>query len=171
MLKIFTTQLFGVFKKIQEHEDEKIEDCSRLLAQTITRNGTIHIKGFGELEGIASVILNSYESLPTCVPYDGKGMKAGDCILVFSSKANDEQLKKLIQHAMAENVSIVSVAGVEKEAETILNEEFHIDTKLLNGLVPGDDGERFGYPIFILALYVYYALYFNTQEILDEYEG
>ncbi|MCF6410898.1 DUF2529 family protein [Pseudalkalibacillus salsuginis] len=170
MLKIFTTQLFGVFKKIQDHEDEKIEDCSRLLAQTITGNGTIHIIGFGELEGIASVIVNGHESLPACTPYAGKEMEAGDCILVFAGKTNDEQFEKLVHHTVTENVPIVSVAGVEKEAALLLNENFHIDTKLLNGLVPGDDGGRYGFPVFITALYVYYALYFNTKEMLEEYE-
>ncbi|MGP4081618.1 DUF2529 family protein [Pseudalkalibacillus sp. R45] len=170
MLKIFTTQLSGVFKKIDEQEDDTLEDCSRLLAQTITGNGTIHIKGFGELEGIASAITGSSESLPACVPYGENVVEAGDCILAFANKARDIEMEKLVAQAESEGISVVSVAAVEKGDEPIPNEEFHIDTKLLKPLVPGDDGERIGYPVFMLALYIYYALYFNTNEMLAEYD-
>ncbi|WP_221567325.1 DUF2529 family protein [Alkalihalobacillus sp. TS-13] len=170
MLKIFTTQLSGVFKRIEEQEDETIEDCSRLLAQTITGNGTIHIKGFGELEGIASAITESSESLPACASYGENIVKAGDCILAFANNARNIELEKLITQTESEGISVVSVAAVEKGDEPVPNEEFHIDTKLLMPLVPGEDGERIGYPVFMLALYVYYALYFNTNEMLAEYD-
>ncbi|WP_261131108.1 DUF2529 domain-containing protein [Bacillus sp. Marseille-Q3570] len=170
MLKIFTTQLSGVFKKIEEQEDEAIEDCSRLLAQTITGNGTIHIKGIGELEGIPSAIMDSNESIPACAPYGESVVESGDCILAFANNTRNIELEKLITQAESEGISVVSVAAVEKGDEPIPNEEFHIDTKLSMPLVPGEDGERIGYPVFMLALFVFYALYFNTNEMLTEYD-
>ncbi|MGG1686963.1 DUF2529 family protein [Pseudalkalibacillus sp. NRS-1564] len=42
MLKIFTTQLMGKFKIIQDQHEMVIEDISRLFAQTITGGGTVY---------------------------------------------------------------------------------------------------------------------------------
>lgn len=170
MLKIFTTQLFGVFRKIQESEEDRIEDCARLLAQSVIGDGTIYVKGFDELEAIATVIVNSEERIPSVSPYRKDiELKPEDCLLVFSNRANDDRSLKVLEAARSVGASTVSVGAVESGQETAID-EFHIDTKLLKGLVPDDEGRRIGYPTFMCALYAYYALYFTVSEMLEEYD-
>lgn len=170
MLKIFTTQLFGVFRKIQEQEEDRIEDCGRLLAQTIIGDGTIYIKGLDGMDAIEGVIMNSNEKLPAIQSYHDKvDLKPEDCLLIFARTADDERLLKSLDVAHSSGASVLSVGAV-KEDKPSENEEFHIDMKILNGLVPDDEGNRVGYPPVMCGLYVYYALFFTVSEMLEEYE-
>lgn len=47
MIKIFNTQLNGVFQKINNQETE-IDIAARLLAQAILGEGKVYVKGFGD---------------------------------------------------------------------------------------------------------------------------
>ncbi len=47
--------------------------------------------------------------------------------------------------------------------------DVHIDTRLIKPLLPGDDGNRVGFPSPMAALYIYYALKFIIDDILDDY--
>ncbi|MCF6138932.1 DUF2529 family protein [Pseudalkalibacillus berkeleyi] len=170
MLKIFTTQLFGVFRKIQEQEEDRIEDCGRLLAQTIIGDGTIYIKGFDEMDAIAGVIMNSNEKLPSIQRYHEKvELEPEDCLLIFARTADDERLQRLVEATHSCGTSVLTIGAVEEDQPS-KNEEFHIDMKIIYGLVPDDEGKRVGYPPFMCALYVYYALFFTVSEMLEEYE-
>lgn len=170
MLKIFTTQLFGVFRKIQETEEDRIEDCARLVAQSVIGDGMIYVKGFDELDAIVHVIMESEEKIPSVAPYqDNMELEPEDCLLIFSKTADDDRSKALLETARSNGASTVSLGAVEDGNEPGIN-EFHIDTKLLKGLVPDDEGRRIGYPVFMCALYAYYALYFTVSEMLEEYD-
>ncbi|WP_349408848.1 DUF2529 family protein [Pseudalkalibacillus sp. SCS-8] len=169
MLKIFTTQLFGIFRKIQEHEEERVEDCARLLAQSVIGDGKVYIKGFNELESIPHVIMESEERISSMLPYTNEvELRPEDALLIFIKTTDDERLTELLDQAKSAGTSTITVGAVEKGEEPG-TDEFHIDTKLLQGLVPDDEGRRIGYPTFMCALYVYYALFFTLSEMLEEY--
>lgn len=52
MLKIFTTQLTGIFSRIQDKESDAIEDGARLLAQAVISGHSIYLYGANELQGV-----------------------------------------------------------------------------------------------------------------------
>ncbi|WLD93191.1 DUF2529 family protein [Alkalihalobacillus sp. AL-G] len=171
MLKIFTTQLFGVFRNIQEKNEEVLEDCSRLLAQTITADGTVFVEGLDELEAVSVAAITSEETLPSIAPFDSKTvLEPQDCLIVFAKTTDDERLKQLVEVAGANGASIISI-GAMIEEKGFINTDFHIDTTLLTGLVPTDEGDRSGYPVVMCTLYVFHALVFTTREMLEEYDG
>lgn len=53
MLKMFSTQLTGLFNRLQEKEDFSIEDGARLLAQAAAGEGTVYIFGIKEMQAVA----------------------------------------------------------------------------------------------------------------------
>ena len=61
MLKMFTTQLTGLFKKIAEKEEFSFEDGARLLAQ----GQTIYLLGFKEMKAV------EFEALEGAEPFKG----------------------------------------------------------------------------------------------------
>ena len=52
MSKILTTQLTGLLQRIQQSEEESIEETARLLAQAAIGQGYVYFASFGELVGI-----------------------------------------------------------------------------------------------------------------------
>ena len=70
MLKMFSTQLTGLFKSIMEKEEFNIEDAARLLTQAAVGEGTIYIYGFGEMEGVTNEALQGIEPLLKAKAYN-----------------------------------------------------------------------------------------------------
>ena len=70
MLKIFSTQLNSLFKKVMEKEEFNMEDAARLLAQAAVGDGTIYIHGFGEMDGVTKEALNGIEPFIKAKAYD-----------------------------------------------------------------------------------------------------
>ncbi|WP_257347498.1 DUF2529 domain-containing protein [Pseudalkalibacillus decolorationis] len=169
MLKIFTTQLFGVFRNIQEKNEETIEDCSRLIAQTVTAGGNIYLKGFDELGAVTTAAIVGDEKLPSVAPYNNE-MSLGptDCLLIFTKTSDDPRLEEMLAIAHRSGASFITVGAIV-ENEELINKDFHIDTTLVQGLVPTETGDRSGYPTVMCGLYIYHALVFNTLEMLEEY--
>lgn len=52
MLKMFSTQLTGLFNRIQDKEEFSIEDGARLLAQAAVGDGSIYICGLKEMAAV-----------------------------------------------------------------------------------------------------------------------
>ncbi|MCA0991198.1 DUF2529 family protein [Guptibacillus hwajinpoensis] len=172
MLKIFTTQLMGKFKGIQDQHEMIIEDISRLFAQIITGGGTVYFYGENELQGAALEAVYGSEKLPSsAILHDPADLTENDCVLLFSRLSEDEAAAKHAETFKATGATVVGISATRKEADPILeqNTDFHINTGLTTGLVPNDEGERIGYPALLTSLYVYHALYLTTREILEEH--
>lgn len=177
MMKIFTTQLTGHLNRILDQEELNIEDSARLLAQALIGEGTLYIYGHQELHGIVFEAKNSSEPLDrTEALFDNNGVmkKLGqeDRVLLFSYRSTDSDSISLAKTLTEMGIATVGVSAVIKGEEPGLQAitDFHIDTKLRQPLIPGDDGERYGYPALMTSLYVYHALNFTIKEILNEYE-
>ncbi|MDM5314675.1 DUF2529 family protein [Fictibacillus sp. b24] len=177
MLKIFSTQVAGLLKSISDKEEQSIEEASRLLAQSVLSEGTVYFKGFGEMEAVVSEALYgenkfraganfSDEKLSELIPVDS--------VVVATRFLDDEKAIALCSEVRkTADCNIILIGGRRKDAEMDVNlDEFAdivIDTKVVRGLVPLDDGTRLGFPSGLTALFVYYALFLTTEEILEEY--
>ncbi|MFJ5964276.1 DUF2529 domain-containing protein [Bacillus sp. NPDC093026] len=176
MLKIFTTQLSGIFSRIGEKEAESIEDGARLLAQAVVSGHSVYFYGKHELAAVAIEASESKEPFPSCnvLPHDQKeraSLHAGDRVLLFYSDPEDEEIKSLVKELYAQGTPIVGVGPAQTEPSTIEEHcDVHIDFQLKKPLVPAEDGTRFGYPALMTCLYVYHALSFTVKEIIEEYE-
>jgi Domain of unknown function (DUF2529) len=178
MLKIFSTQIAGLLKAISDREEQPIEESSRLLAQTILSEGTVYFTGFKEMQAVVSEALygeNKFkrgsqltdDSWPKLLPVDS---------IVVATRFLDDQKAIAFCKRVRESVDcpVILIGGRSKDSESnaIVGTaaDIVIDTKAVRGVVPLDDGSRVGFPSGLTALFVYYALFLTTEEILEEYE-
>ena len=178
MLKIFSTQVAGLLKSISDKEEQSLEEASRLLAQTVLSEGTVYFKGFGEMEAVVSEALYGENKFRAGANFSDELLSEllpVDSVVVASRFLDDEKAVALCSE-VRKNVgcNVILIGGRRKEAEIDVNfddlADIVIDTKAVRGLVPLDDGSRLGFPSGLTALFVYYALFLTTEEILDEYE-
>ncbi|WP_078378594.1 DUF2529 domain-containing protein [Sutcliffiella halmapala] len=176
MLKIFTTQLQGVFKGIASNEDFLLEDGARLLSQAAVGDGQIYIHGVKEMKAVEAEATEGAEPLPKALPLSSlesyHDITNIDRALIVSRFSTDEEAvstAKALQELGIEIVAISTLVDSSNETESLDTiADVHIDMKLKKPLIPGDDGVRFGYPSSMTALYVYYGLAFTIKEILEE---
>ncbi|MDM5157459.1 DUF2529 domain-containing protein [Bacillus sp. DX1.1] len=175
MLKIFSTQLSGYFTRISQKEEMNIEDSARLLAQALVSDGIIYVHGTKEMEGVVSEALYGAEPMKNakCLFENGKraAVTSADRVLLISRFSTDEEVISLVKKLQDEGHSVVGISAVQ-EGEASLEQftDVHIDTKLLKGLIPDDEGSRYGFPSLIIALFAYHGLKFTIDEIMNEYE-
>lgn len=172
MLKIFSTQLNGLFKKIMEKEEFAIEDAARLLTQAAIGDGTIYIHGFHEMDGVTQEALKGIEPLLKASSYDAAFTPTSeDRFLLFSRYSTDQEAIELAHKLKAEGVPFVAVSTVVSSDTESLESlaDVHINLQVERGLIPKDDGNRTGYPTLLVALFVYTGIKFTIEEILQEY--
>ncbi|QCJ44895.1 DUF2529 domain-containing protein [Bacillus sp. S3] len=176
MLKMFTTQLTGVLKRIDEKEEFSLEDGARLLAQAPVGDGSVYIWGTKEMKAV------EFEALEGAEPFTGaKRLTAEDVcvlndadrVLMFTRTSRDEEAVAVAGQLRETGIPFVAVSTVMEEAsEDDLTQlaDVHIDLRLKKALLPDDFGNRYGYPSSMAALFVYFGLKFTMDEMLAEYE-
>ncbi|MCM3602075.1 DUF2529 domain-containing protein [Robertmurraya korlensis] len=175
MLKMFTTQLTGLFKKIQDKEDLSIEDGARLLSQALIGDGHIFIFAENELSAVQSEAIHSKEPLQRARVLEGLPQRdevtVADRVLILARTTLDERAVAVGKALEEKGIPFVSVATVVEGNGESLNDlaHVHIDLQLKKGLLPDEEGNRYGYPASMAALYVYYGLKFTIDEIMEEY--
>ncbi|WP_010197449.1 DUF2529 domain-containing protein [Bacillus sp. m3-13] len=183
MLKIFTTQLQGVFNRVGSSEEYAFEDAARLLAQAVVGDGRIYVHGVKEMKAVEAEATTGAEPLVGATLLSDldsyHDLTDTDRALIVSRFSTDEEAintGKALKELGIEIVGISTVGEAEQvdsaeAAETLESlADVHIDMKLKKPLIPGDDGERFGFPSSMVALYVYHGLAFTLKEILEEQE-
>jgi hypothetical protein len=188
MLKMFTTQLTGLFKKISEAEEFSFEDGARLLAQAPVGDGVIYLWGAGEMKAALFEALEGAEPLQQARALTAENeaeLTDADRVLMFSRTAGDATAVALAGRLRERSIPFVAVSTVLDAAKGGLGlaepadasagglpelADVHIDLHLTKGLLPNDEGNRYGYPSSMAGLFVYYGLKFTIEEILAEYE-
>ncbi|WP_456273031.1 DUF2529 domain-containing protein [Bacillus sp. AK031] len=172
MIKMFTTQLSGLFNRIADKEEFSIEDGARLLAQASVGEGHIYIKGFAEMESVTLEALYGHEKLEGAKALDSvEDLTEADRVLLVSRFSSDEEAVSLAGELVERGIAFTAISGVANPEDDGLVDlaDIHIDTKLIKGMLPGEMGERVGFPSSIAALYIYYLIRFSMEEMLEEY--
>ncbi|MFE8698040.1 DUF2529 domain-containing protein [Cytobacillus sp. FJAT-53684] len=176
MLKMFTTQLTGLFKRIQEKEELAMEDSARLLAQAIIGSGQLYIFATKEMNAVAYEATLSQEPLKKSSIWDSKNgldeISEADRFLIVSRYSTDEEAVKMGKYLLEKGIPFTAISTVSTvEGESLVHlADVHIDLSVSKGLLPDDEGNRFGFPASMAALYVYYGIRFTIEEILADYE-
>ncbi|MCU7673525.1 DUF2529 domain-containing protein [Bacillus thuringiensis] len=174
MLKIFSTQLSGYFSRVSQKEEMNIEDSARLLAQALVGDGFIYLYGTNEMEGVVAEALFGAEPMKQAKRLFENGKEAevtsADRVLLISRFSTDEAVVEIAKKLQEEGHSIVGISALQKGTESLEQyTDVHIDTKLLKGLIPDDEGNRYGFPSLIVALFAYHGIKFIIDEMLNEY--
>ncbi|RDI41554.1 DUF2529 domain-containing protein [Falsibacillus pallidus] len=174
MLKMFTTQLAGLFNRLFDKEELSIEDEARLLAQAAVGEGKIYIKGFKEMGAVEMEAIHGAEPLAhSALLMDETKLTDADRVLIVSRFSTDEEAVGLAKRLVEKGLPFAAISGAVKDPgkeDLVSLADAHLDTKVLKGLLPGEDGERVGMPTSMAALYLYFGLKFTIEEILEEYE-
>lgn len=165
MLKMFTTQLTGLFKRIEEKEEFSFEDGARLLAQ----GQNIYLVGFREMKAVEFEALEGAEPLKGALTNIDAATSA-DRVLLFTRTTGDEEAVDLAGKLQEKGIPFVTVSTSVPDGKLEELADVHINLQLTKSLLPDDFGNRYGYPSSMAALYVYYGLKFTIEEILAEYE-
>ncbi|WP_409296115.1 DUF2529 domain-containing protein [Peribacillus sp. SCS-26] len=173
MLKIFSTQLTGVYNRIMDGEEFSLEDGARLLCQAVVSEGTLYLHGFREMQGVMAEAFHGSEPLEFAKPLPDNlaDVTTADRVLLFTRTADDDEAAALGRELRERDIAFVAVSSLHKDQPNELADlaDIHIDTKLTRSLLPGDDGGRYGFPTLMAALFAYYGLKFNIEEIISEY--
>jgi hypothetical protein len=175
MLKMFTTQLTGVFKKIAEKEEFSFEDGARLLAQAPAGDGSIYLYGSKEMKAVEFEAVEGAEPLQAAkvlTEAEIDGLSDADRVLLFSRFSTDGPAIELAQLLRDKMIPFVAVSTVIEPSDQDFSQlaDVHIDLRLTKGLLPDEIGNRYGYPSAMAALFIYHGLKFTIDEILAEYE-
>ena len=152
MLKIFSTQISGLFKKMIENEAFEMEDAGRLLAQAVVGDGSVFIHGFGEMQGVTAEALNGAEPFPKAKSYELiETISKEDRFLIFSRHSDDSEALMLAKQLKEKDIPFVAVStSVSSEEDSLLElADVHIDLRIQRGLIPDETGNRYGYPTLL----------------------
>jgi hypothetical protein len=164
-MKMFTTQLTGLFKRIEEKAEFSFEDGARLLAQ----GQTIYLVGFREMKAVEFEALEGAEPLKGALT-NVEAATSADRVLLFTRTSADVDALELAAKLKEKDIPFVAVSTCVPDGKLEEMADVHINLQLLKGLLPDDFGNRYGYPSSMAGLYVYYGLKFTIDEILAEYE-
>jgi Domain of unknown function (DUF2529) len=176
LLKMFSTQLSGLFKRLQEKEEFSIEDGARLLAQAAAGEGIIYLYGAGEMGAVPLEAVHGVEPLKGAALLElaqASEVTSADRVLIVTRHSNDSEAVKLAQELIDSGHSFVGLSTVvENDGEPGLDTlaDVHIDLKITKGMLPDEFGNRFGQPTSMAVLFIYYGLKFTIDEIMAEYE-
>jgi uncharacterized phosphosugar-binding protein len=171
MLKMFSTQLAGLFNRLMEKEEFSIEDGARLLAQAAAGEGKIYIFGTGEMKAVELEAVYGEEPLQSAAILSKESeVEAADRVLIVSRYADDEEAVKMAGIIQEKGIPFVAISTVRNEKEGLNTlADVHFDLRIKKGLLPDDVGNRIGYPTSMAALYIFFGLKFTIEEILEDY--
>ncbi|MFC7371564.1 DUF2529 family protein [Fictibacillus iocasae] len=171
MLKIFNTQLTGLFQTIEKTSEETIEDAARLLAQSLFSEGTVYFFGKAEMMAVAYEGVTGPNAIASSSFYDKTvELTEMDTVVVSARYAADGDALTAAEKARAEGARTIFIGAVEKGIDVEgLPYDAVLDTKAVRGLIPQDDGTRTGFPSAICGLYVYQALHITVSEYMEEF--
>jgi hypothetical protein len=104
-MKMFTTQLTGLFKRIEEKEEFSFEDGARLLAQ----GQNIYIVGFKEMKGVEFEALEGAEPLKGALT-NVDAAKRADRVLLFTRHSDDQEAVELAGILHEKGIPFVAVS-------------------------------------------------------------
>lgn len=169
MDKIYTTQLIGLLKKMNEVHLEELENAARLLSQSIIANGTIYVKGIKELRALEEAVSSGFEPFPNVKIYDQQAPTALDRFLLFSPDGRDQETESILSTCQQEGTPVILIVTEKEYTGSHLVDSFFA-LGASKGLTPNEKGERVGHPGLFAALYLSNQLYLNIDDILNEIE-
>ncbi|MBM7645388.1 putative phosphosugar-binding protein [Scopulibacillus daqui] len=169
MLKIFTTQLLGVFNDIQKNNENDIEDSARLLAQAVISDGKIIVHGLGSYQSVAVEAVEGENKLPKAEYLKNQDIEPMDAVLIAANENNQEEALSLARELKNKGCPVIGI--FENAGE---NGYEYVDIVIQTGknrpIVPLNDDKKIGKPSSMASLYAYLAVYLTTIDMLDEQE-
>lgn len=171
MLKMFTTQLGGLYQRISSSEEESIEETARLLAQATFGQGRVFFACFDELQAIEVNALHAEERFTNLHNWsDDVILNDGDRVCIFVRHADHPKALALAKKLFEQFIPFAVVTSEKlKDAGEIANYAYtYISMGVRKGLIPNDVGERIVVPHTLSASFIYEAIKISYDEMVNE---
>ncbi|WP_042470827.1 DUF2529 family protein [Bacillus ndiopicus] len=171
MSKILLTQLTGVLQKIQQNEEDAIEETARLLAQAAVGQGIVYFACFGEMQGVAQNAILSAEPMTKVALWTADTiLTESDRVCIFTRHASDSEALALAEQLYDEFIPFAAVASERADDDNKLSELAYTYVSLnLRGAIlphPTKLGARIVTPHLLAALFIYEAIKLSYDEML-----
>ncbi|WP_102026406.1 DUF2529 family protein [Salirhabdus sp. Marseille-P4669] len=172
MLQAFTTHVINHFHQIKNEEGQQIEDAARILCNTIIGDGHIYWYGTKEMQAFITEVVEGAEPIPKSKYYqDDVELSILDRLIIVTPFADNKEVIDVVKKAQDQGTDVIVMSAVKSETDALVElADFHIDTKLVEPLLEIGD-EKIGFPSVLMMFYVYYCLYVNVKEILDDFDS
>jgi len=172
LLKMFTTQLIGRLKMIEEKEVYNLEDAARLLAQALVGEGNIFIYTEPQMEGILAEALNGPQPLEKVEKLNDANLgslTSADRVILFLQNLNSNAGLKLAETLYHKGIPFAACGSLGRKDENRMEEWAYVTINLHTdqGLVPTDTG-RAGFVHQLAALYVYHGIKLFLDEMMED---
>ncbi len=171
-MKIFTTQLIGLLRKVEQEEHFAIDETARLLAQSAMGDGgRVILYGTDELDAVVTRALLGAEPMQRAVRYEeGMTFEKTDRVFLMGRYANDERLLTIAQQLFDSFIPFAAMTATLPGDDNVLETlaYTYICTHTPEGFVPTDDGQRIGRPHALLATFVLEAIMMQYHDIIRQ---
>ncbi|MBF9297091.1 DUF2529 family protein [Mammaliicoccus sciuri] len=170
MLKIFNTQLNGIFSKI-DAQIEEIEIASQLLMQAANGEGKIRIKTFDEINHFQTFMTDGNESFPHAETLNTldeiEKIDSTDRVLLAGTSFTEE-LNEWITKLNDHDIDFVVIANKDKDNKTHESLMHYIDLSTPRAIVPTADYSKIITPHLMALNYIYYIMFAEMHEITQD---
>ncbi|WP_251518233.1 MULTISPECIES: DUF2529 family protein [Staphylococcus] len=170
MSKILTTQLTGIFNRIEDQSID-VQMASQCLIQAIGGEGHVYIKGYDDLKFYESYILNSKEQLKSSKALetlsDFHQLDTTDRVLLFAPFYT-EQVEEDVNALIKEDTDFVLICNKPKNIE-FPDHLFHfVNLSSPRPIVFTEDYDKVVEPHPIAFHYIYYEIYTQMVEMIRD---
>ncbi|EIN4283819.1 DUF2529 family protein [Staphylococcus pseudintermedius] len=170
MSKMLTTQLTGIFNRLDQQELD-IQMAAQSLIQAMGGEGHVYIKGYGDLKCFESYILTSFEKLHSSLALDDYPsfdvLDTTDRVLLFGAEYSEEMARDLEQ-LIADDRDVVVITNKPKEVELTDHLMHFINLSTPRPIVYTEDYDKVVQPHLMALNYVYYEIYTQMVEMMRD---
>lgn len=171
MSKILTTQMTGMLQRIQNSEEEAIEDTARLLAQAGIGQGSVYFACFEEMKGIEINAMEGAAPFIKALPWSPEAdLTDADRVIIFTRSCTNHQAIALAQKLYDQFIPFAVIASEPAGDDNVLSElaYTYISMKIRGGIIPHPSkiGERIVFPHMMAALFIYEAIKMEYDEMI-----
>ncbi|EGQ2736301.1 TPA: DUF2529 domain-containing protein [Staphylococcus pseudintermedius] len=170
MSKMLTTQLTGIFNRLDQQELD-IQMAAQSLIQAMGGEGHVYIKGYGDLKCFESYILTSFEKLHSSLALDDYPsfdvLDTTDRVLLFGAEYSVEMARDLEQ-LIADDRDVVVITNKPKEVELPDHLMHFINLSTPRPIVYTEDYDKVVQPHLMALNYVYYEIYTQMVEMMRD---
>lgn len=172
-MKMYITQLRGVFETLSRDNEEALEETGRRLAQSLVSGGKIYVHGWSDCSVVVHEATASPNALPGTQPlFDKEGQLAAlskwDSVLLFTPTEFEEEALNLSQTFHSLGVDSIAVSFKNESPSFGEAWDVHLTLPPAEPLIPFTDTKKMGVPSSFAALFLYHLIFFSTMEILEE---
>ncbi|WP_019165790.1 DUF2529 family protein [Staphylococcus delphini] len=170
MSKMLTTQLTGIFNRLDQQELD-IQMAAQSLIQAMGGEGHVYVKGYGDLKCFESYILTSFEKLHSSLALDDYPsfdvLDTTDRVLLFGAEYSEEMARDLEQ-LIADDRDVVVITNKPKEVELSDHLMHFINLSTPRPIVYTEDYDKVVQPHLMALNYVYYEIYTQMVEMMRD---